>query len=129
MMAVGLASSMVYSSTPRRLVSVDEAKDLVAAALPLTTRHLPKFGVDGQDDPEFPQFYFLSAMWAGAPDGSAVIGHYYVDKSTGDVWSATAECEQESTPELRKLQGKIRLRIGLSGSEYHKIKRKGPFCS
>lgn len=57
----------------------------------------------------------------------SVIGNYAVDSSTGDVWSAT-ECEEESTPELRKLQANVRLRIGLSDSEYHKIKRKGPVC-
>jgi hypothetical protein len=122
-----LAPSIAHSANQPRVVSVDEAKNLVLEALPPKTRHLPKFGLDQYKDKYFPQFYFFSATWAGAPNGSSVIGNYAVDSSTGDVWSAT-ECEEESTPELRKLQAKVRLRLGLSDSEYHKIKRKGPVC-
>lgn len=125
-MVVSLVSSMVHSSNQRRKVSVDEAEKLVLEALPLKTRHLPKFGLERY--PEEKGYYFFSAMWAGEPNGSVIIGHYAVDPSTGDVWSATEECKEESTPALRKLQAKVRLRIGLSDSEYHKIKRKGPLC-
>jgi hypothetical protein len=124
-----ILSSVTCSASQRRIVSVEEAERLVAAALPAATRRLPKFDVHGGVDENFPQFYFLSATWAGQPNGSMVVGNYYVDKDRGDVWSATAECEEISSPALRKLQAKVRLRIGLSDSEYHKIKRKGPLCS
>jgi hypothetical protein len=127
-MFVTLVSSIVHSSTPRRPVSLDEAMDLVSAALPLETRRLPGFALDAGEGATFPRFYTVSVTWAGAPKGSMVIGFYYVDKSTGDVWNAGAECEELSTPALRELQAKVRLRIGLSDSEYHKIKKKGPLC-
>jgi hypothetical protein len=88
---------------------------------------LPAFSLDQFQDKHFPEFYFFTAMWAGIPGGSAVIGHYAVDSSTGDVWSATV-CEEESTVDLRALQARIRRRIGLSDLEYQKVRRKGPLC-
>jgi hypothetical protein len=57
-----------------------------------------------------------------------VIGNYAVDPSTGDVWSATSSCDELSTHALRRLQTKIRARIGLSDAEYKRIKSKGPLC-
>jgi hypothetical protein len=123
-----LVANILHSSSPPRVVSLDEAKNLVSATLPQRTRHLPKFAITGRDDPRFPQFYVLSATFEGPPKGSSVIGHYYVDKSTADVWDAVMECTELSTPALRKLQAKVRLRIGLSDSEYHKIRKKGPMC-
>jgi hypothetical protein len=126
---VTLVSNIVHSSTPPRAVSRDEAMDLVSAALPLETRRLPGFALDAGEGSAFPHFYTVSVTWAGPPyGGSVVIGFYFVDTSTGDVWNAVAECEELSTPALRKLQAKVRLRIGLSDSEYRKIKKKGPRC-
>jgi hypothetical protein len=125
-MVTTLVSSFVYSADRPRIVSLDEAKSLVLEALPLKTRQLPKFGLEVHLDQD--SFYYVSAMWAGVPNGSVMIGNYAVDSRTGDVWSATTECEEESTPALRKLQAKVRLRIGLSDSEYHKINGKGPLC-
>jgi len=100
----------------------------VAAALPAETRSLRGFELDLLPDERFPNFYIFLAAWAGPPNGSLVIGHYAVDKSTGDVWNATSECEELSTPALQSLQRKIRRRIGVSNSEYRQIKRKGPLC-
>ena len=124
-----LAPSIVRSADRPRTVLLDEAKDLVIQGLPSTTRHLPKFGLLQYEDRNFPQFYFFTAYWSGAPNGSVIIGHYAVDKSTGDVWDAVMECDEISTPALRKLQAEIRRRIGLSDSGYQKIKRKGPMCA
>jgi hypothetical protein len=121
-------SSVVHPSNSPGVVSLDEARNLVAAALPLITRQSPGFTIVAGDDPKFSRFYFASLTWAGAPNGSMVIGFYYVDKSTGDVWNAVAEREELSTPALRKLQAKVRLRIRLSDAEYRKIKGDGPFC-
>ncbi len=109
-------------------VSMEEAKELVFKALPLKMRRLPKFSLDGGLDSDHPGFYFIAAMWEGFPNGSAVIGHYAVDASTGDVFSATVSCDEMSNHAIRKLQAKIRKRIGLSDAEYHKIKGKGPLC-
>jgi hypothetical protein len=124
----GLELSILSAADGPRTVSGDEARLLVLQALPSKTRQLPKFGLDQYQDPHFPQFYFFEATWAGVPNGSSVIGHYAVDSSTGDVWNAI-QCEKEDTRALRKLQERIRLQIGLSDSEYQKMKRQGPACS
>ena len=128
LMVSWLACGVFHPAQARRLLSPNDAKELVAAALPERTRQLPKFGIDVHHDPDHPSFYFLSVTWAGAPDGSAMIGNYYVDQSTGDVWNAGTDCEELATPALRKLQARIRSKMGLSDSEYHRMRRKGPLC-
>jgi hypothetical protein len=127
LMVAGLASCAVPSSNRSRLLSRDEAKGLVLEALPLKTRQLPKFGLDTFQDRNFPQFFFFSATWAGIPNGSVMVGFYAVDSSTGDVWSGT-ECQEEDNPALRRAQARVRAMVGLSDSEYQKVKRKGPMC-
>jgi hypothetical protein len=109
-----------------RDITPDEARQLVLAALPSRTKRLPKFGLEGGLDSHDPRFYFFEAYWAGAPNGSMVIGNYAVDASTVDVWNAPAACDELSTPALRKLQKQVRSRIGLSPTEYRKKKRRCP---
>ncbi len=123
-----LMPAIAQSGDRPKTISVDEAEKLVLATIPSKTRHLPKFGLDQYQDPNSKDYYFFVALWQGAPNGSAVIGHYAVDPSTGDVWGATAECDKKGTPALRKLQAKIRAQLGLSNIEYQKIKKKGPLC-
>jgi hypothetical protein len=107
-------------------VSLEEAKKLVNAGLPPRTRHLPKFGLEEGRDPNCPQFYFFTAYWAGAPNGSMVIGNYAVDKLTADVWNAPAACDELNSPELRKLQAQVRSRMGLTDTGYRNTKRRCP---
>ncbi len=106
-------------------VSVEEAKRLVLAGLPSTAKYLPKFGLDHFPEQDSSQFYFFTASWDN-PAGSVVYGNYAVDKVTADVWNAAVACEELCTPELRKLQAKVRLRIGLSNAAYWKVKRRCP---
>jgi hypothetical protein len=128
MLGLSLLTGLACSANRHRSVSVEEAKNLVFEALPKKARHLPSLSLEGGLDPAYPGFYVISVMWAGAPNGSCVYGNYAVDSSTGDVFDAVSECAEISTPSLRKLQAKIRSLIGLSDSEYHKIRSKGPLC-
>jgi hypothetical protein len=107
-------------------ITVNEATQLVLAALPSKTKQLPKFGLEGGLDSSDPRFYMFEAYWAGAPNGSMVIGNYAVDASTADVWNAPAACDELSTPALRKFQKQVRSRIRLSPTEYRKKKRRCP---
>jgi hypothetical protein len=125
---VSILSCAAAPASQRREVSVKEAENLVAAGLPANTRELPKFNVVGHTEPEHPDFYVLWASWAGAPNGSLSIGYYHVDKATGEVWSATAQCVLIDTPDLRALQTEIRRQIGLTDSEYLKIRKNAPMC-
>jgi len=115
------------SADGARNVSPEEARGLVLAALPSETRRLPGFTLRQHDVQEFPQFYFFTAIWIGAPNGSLIAGDWAVDRSTADVWSAL-RCEEESTSTLRKLQSKLRKTIGLTDAEYQRAKKKGPMC-
>ncbi len=116
----------VTQQNESRHVTVYEARQLVLAALHSKTKHLPEFGLEGGLDSHDPRFYVFEAYWAGAPNGSMVIGNYAVDASTADVWNAPAACDELSTPALRKLQKQVRLHIGLSRTEYRKKKRRCP---
>ena len=122
-LAVG---TLAIGQQPTRSVSVEDAKTLVLAALPSKTKQLPKFELGGGDDPLYPHFYVFQALWAGAPNGSVVVGHYAVDKTTADVWNSVMACDELTTPAVRRLQAKVRSRIGLSPAEYQKKKRRCP---
>jgi len=121
-----LCVAAVAGQQDSRLVADDEARKLVMAALPSSTKHLPKFGLEGGLDSHDPRFYVFMAYWAGAPNGSMVIGHYAVDTSTADVWDAVMACQELSTPALRKLPKGVRLRLGLSEAQYRRVKRRCP---
>ncbi len=127
-LGLSLLSGLACSANRHRSVSSEEAKKLVFEALPKKARRLPSLSLEGGLDRENPEFYFFSVMWAGAPNGSCVYGSYAVDASSGDVFDPVLECTEISTPSLRKLQAKIRSRIGLLAPEYHKFKTKGPLC-
>ena len=119
--------SIGQSASISHTVTADEAKSLILAALPSKAKYLPKFGLDGGIDQRSPRFYVFSADWDN-PGGSVVYGHYAVDTLTGDVWDAVMSCDELSTPALRRLQARVRSRIGLAGAKYKRIKSKGPLC-
>jgi hypothetical protein len=124
MVPLGIAQPVHENS--QAVVSQQEARELIYKALPSSTVHLPGFGLDNMNAPNFPDFYFFEGLWDN-PDGSAVSGHYAVDKKTGDVWNGVV-CRQFVSRSLRKAQHALRKSIGLSEQEYQRIKRPGPMC-
>lgn len=131
LLCAGLAQPKALSNgeQKRMFISSDDARRLVLAALPKESRSLPKLGVDVHIDSQQPRFYFVFVTWAGAPNGSVVVGSYEVDRATGDVWDAVQECYRESNPSLEKLQAKIRLQHGRSSvSQFGHDGSKGPHC-
>ena len=128
--AVVLAASPCLADAVHELrtVTKDEAEALVRAALPAKLKRLPKFGMEISQDKDNPRFYSANVYWAGEPQGSVVVGNYDVDTETGDVWNAVISCDEMSNQALRKLQRSIRKAIGLSDSEYKRIKSIGPLC-
>ena len=111
-----------------RTVTKAEADALVRAALPAKLKRLPKFGMEISQGGDRPRFYFAYVYWAGEPQGSMTVGNYAVDTETGDVWDAVTSCDEIHTQALRRLQMMIRMEIGLSESEYKRVKCKGPLC-
>ena len=126
--AASTAACLIRPEGRARSVTILEAKRLVLLALTPEIAGLPGLSVDPYDMPDSPDFYFLEVRWQGRPGGSAVAGHFAVDKTTGDVWDAVAECTEISNSELRKVQLRLRASMGLTSSGYKAAKREGPLC-
>jgi hypothetical protein len=115
--------------TPIRMVTFAQAKTLVIAS-PKQQKRLPGIQAEQYNDPESARFWFFTVMWAPPADwsGSVVVGNYAVDPRTGDVWSATMSCMEESNRHLGALQRHLRTDLGLSVAEYRHLKTTGPLC-
>ena len=113
-------------SAERRPITVSEASELVRALLkPDGWTKLPRFVLyQALFDAAFKDFYFIHAE-SGKPP--VAIGHYAVERSTGEVWD-WVRCGEFNSPALREEQEALRKRIGLSAAEYQKIRKPGPFC-
>jgi hypothetical protein len=121
-------ANAVAAGLPERNITADQARALVLASLSPEQKRLPSLGADSYKDPNTSKFLFFTVTWAGTPNGSVVVGNYAVDPHTGDVFSATIGCEEETNKALRTLQTRIRANLHLSQSEYRRLKTKGPLC-
>jgi hypothetical protein len=116
-------------SAPRRPITVKEASDLVRALLkPDGWTKLRGFVLyQALFDAEFQDFYFIHAEWDSPSTRHAAIGHFAVERSTGDVWD-WVKCGEFNSPALSAAQQALRKQIGLSDAEYQQIRKPGPFC-
>jgi len=111
----------------RRTVTPDQGRILVLASLTPEQRRLPSLEAEIYKDPKS-KFLFYAVTWAGTPNGSVVVGNYAVDPNTGDVFSATAACDEQKNNDLQTLQKRIRVGLHLTDAQYRKLKTKGPLC-
>jgi hypothetical protein len=113
-------------SAPRRTITVSEAQELVRALLkPDGWTKLSGFVLyQALFDAEFQDFYFIHAE-SGKPP--VAIGHYAVERTTGEVWD-WVKCGRFNSPSLNAAQQALRKRIGLTDEEYQRIRKPGPFC-
>jgi hypothetical protein len=116
-------------SEERRTITVSEASSLVDALLkPDGWTKLKGFVLyQALFDAEFQGFYFIHAEWDSPSSKSAAIGHFAVERTTGDVWDWVV-CGEFNSPSLTAAQQALRKRIGLSDEEYQKMRKQGPFC-
>lgn len=116
-------------SAPPRVITVNEAQDLVRALLKADgwTKLRGFVLYQALFDAEFQDFYFIHAEWENKPKGHIPIGHFAVERTTGDVWD-WVKCGRFVSPSLTEAQKDLRARIGLSDTEYDQIKKPGPFC-
>lgn len=101
-----------------------EARELVITALcPHVT--LPNISLEAYKDPDAAGFYVFEAT-ASPPTGqSPVIGHYAVNRATGDVWELVV-CRRVNSNALKKLQEVMRKRIRLSREELRHLGAVAP---
>jgi hypothetical protein len=116
----------VYSERKRREITLEEAHDLVTALMEEhANTKLPGFSLEKYADP-LPDFIGFQAV-SDNPSGSFNLGFYAVDRRTGDVWNGVI-CKRVKSASLMRLQKRIRIRIGLTESDYRKARRPGPMC-
>jgi len=115
-------------SADRRMITTKEASELVYALLePDGWTKLPGFTiVNPYTDANFPGFYIVHAEHYN-PGGGSAIGHFAVERTTGEVMDWVM-CGRFTSPSLTREQKVIRNRIGLTKQEYQRIKKPGPFC-
>lgn len=130
--AVLLIAVLLYPparSEDRRTITVGEATALVNALLkPEGWTKLRGFVLyQALFDAEFQDFYFIHAEWDSPGHSNEAIGHFAVERTTGDVWD-WVRCGRFTSPSLTAAQQAFRKRIGLTDQEYQKIRKPGPFC-
>lgn len=116
----------------RPRITINEARDLVMAALTDQQRRMPGAAAEYDGDKTgsaTTRYIGVTAIWDGQPNGSVVQGVYDVDTYTGDVFSAAAACKTYSNPRLRRLQARIRSRLHLTAAGYGRIRTRGNLCS
>ena len=128
-LTVFLLSSPTFAA--QSTLTQSEEEELVTAAALVDSPHalqLPKFEVDPSGpDKWYPAFDFYQALDDADPNGSAVFGTYAVNRSTGDVWNGVM-CREYKSARLKKLQSRLRKRLGLTAAGYSKLKVPGPEC-
>jgi hypothetical protein len=104
-----------------RLVSVEQAKLLTYAALTPSERRL---GADFGGSEAQERYLYVTLV----PSRGEGVLNFAVDRRTGDVWSATSSCLEITNSRLHRLQVETRHQLGISGSDYAKLRTHGPLC-
>jgi hypothetical protein len=114
------------STLSTRLLTAEEATQLVIKAMPKRMAKLPGLSVDvGIPDRDFRDVIFFDILWRNPAPGSGVAGHFSVYLQTGDVcdpidWTVI------TSSKLMRLQKEMRKRIGLKDAKYQEIRKRGP---
>jgi len=111
-------------STPKRRISVDEARILVMEILSGSEQGVDIIYSPRDFDPEF----FFFALINTSAVGDLSLGYVAVNPSTGDVWRTAGKCERVLTPILKRHQKEIRKRLALAKADYEKFHEKRPLC-
>ena len=109
-------------------VTNDDAKRLVNLALKEQgAAKLPGLWVEPLKNARDDGFYFLDATWNNPGPAGVSVGHFAVDRKTGDMWDAVV-CRRINSPKVKEFQSKLRRRMGMTKEIYEKVKRSGPMC-
>jgi hypothetical protein len=121
-LALIVAPSSAIGRAKVHLVSEQQARELAEAALTPGER---KVGADfGNSDVDSNGFLIVTLV----PLRGEGVLNFAVDRRTGDVWSPSSECLEITNSRLRNLQATLRRQLGISRSEYRKLKTHGPLC-
>ena len=113
-----------YSRRTRRPRCAAGGVYFAADELDQSARKLPGLTFDFYSGAKASNFYELAVLWNN-PNGSAIVGHFAVNRATGDVWKLVL-CTRVESAALRRLQQTLRERIGLGLEELHKLESEAP---
>jgi hypothetical protein len=123
------AAPRAVASPSRPFVSIEQAKSLAYEALTGREKRLPGLAVEISTVRSSARYIYASAYWGNPlPEGSAVVTNLAIDRRTGDVWDAATACDEIVNPRLQKLQARVRRQLGLSATDYTRVKTRGPIC-
>ena len=114
-------------SAPQRPITVNEAQELVRALLkPDGWTKLRGFVLyQALFDAEFQDFYFIHAEWGTPPKA---IGHYAVERSTGEVWDWVRCGKFNSASLTAAQQAAAPNTLKPDQFDYQHLHKSGPFC-
>jgi hypothetical protein len=125
-----LTAEVGHSGPEFRDISEYEAHDLLAEYLKLSGGAVYRLAADFG----YKEYYFFQAEQTvkrsaskDESSGSLWVRYYAVDRKTADVWDA-GFCQQIASRPLTRLQQVLRNHIGLTDTEYRRLRRPGPFC-
>jgi hypothetical protein len=125
--AVLLIAGLANAGSKSKVISANQARELVRAALPSWALKRPPVSIGDGSNAYLPNFYSFSAYGPTNPVGSSTIGHFLVDLKTGDVWDGVV-CQEYRSPALTKLQISIRKQLKLSEAGYRRLRHPSPYC-
>lgn len=123
-----LCLSLLWSGTAsadaKGEITQTQATTVVKEAM---KRYHPGVSVDLMPSQSDAGFYDFEAT-SGNPTGSPVVGHFSVNKSSGDVWDVAGHCKHLSSASIQKTQKEIRKKLGHDEQFYLQARSKKPEC-
>jgi len=99
-----------------KMLTVDDARALVTAALPSEAKRLPGIYADGGKVVEKGRCMPFDVLWANPGPGSAHVDFYTVDLKTAAVWRGM-DLNRVNVHGLARLQRTLRRKLGVSEME------------
>ena len=82
---------------------------------------------DAGEETHFAGFRYFNVLTNDPNVLVIYMDHIAVDERTGDVWFANG-CDAYTSQTLAQAQKALRMKIGISDTEYRRLRRPGPYC-
>lgn len=130
LLGLSLLSFLIFSpnigSVQTRKLTQAEAQELARAALSQNARAFRDIRFDSYSGyPGRLGFYWFEVTGSVPDNASPILGHFAVNQATGDVWNPVS-CRKLASPDLVRLQSKMRKRIHLSDRDLDRLSREAP---
>src|SRR5690242_3889915 len=101
------------------VVTQKSARALVISTLTPVAQHFPNVRFDAEHALQNGDRFYVYEVTASVPDdASPVLGHFAVNKVTGDVWDAS-KCIKLSSKSIESFQALLRENMHISVQQFH----------